>query len=84
MKVSTEQPFELIYSLYEHPYLGYLFESFVVQKDEKGRLTFQHQNISSDNAREFGSQMDDNDFELIRLMDSMQQKAIVKKFSKRK
>ncbi len=84
MKVSTEQPFELIYSLYEHPYLGYLFESFVVQKDEKGRLTFQHQNISSDNAREFGSQMDDNDFELIRLMDSMQQKAIVKKFSKKK
>lgn len=84
MKVSTEQPFELIYSLYEHQYLGYLFESFVVQKDDRGRLTFQHQNISSDNAREFSSQMDDNDFELIRLMDSMQQKAIVKKFSKKK
>ncbi|OEK02753.1 helicase SNF2 [Roseivirga sp. 4D4] len=84
MKVSTAQPFQLIYSLYEHEYLGYLFESFVVQLDEKGRLTLQHQNISSKNATEFGAGLDDTDYELIKLMDEMQQEAIVLKFYKQR
>ncbi len=84
MKVSTAQPFQLIYSLYEHEYLGYLFESFVVQLDEKGRLTLQHQNISSKNATEFSAGLDDTDYELIKLMDEMQQEAIVLKFYKQR
>ena len=84
MKVSTAEPFQLIYSLYQHEYLGYLFESFVIQKDEKGRLTLQHQNISSKNASEFGEGMDERDYELIKLMDKIQQEAIVKKFYKKK
>lgn len=84
MKVSTAQPFQLIYSLFQHEYLGYLFESFVVQLDEKGRLTLQHQNISSKNAKEFSSGLNEVDYELIRLMDEMQQEAIVLKFYKQK
>jgi len=84
MKVSTAQPFQLIYSLFEHEYLGYLIESFVVQLDEKGRLTLQHQNISSKNAREFQSGVDETDLELIALMDQIQQEAIVLKFYKKK
>ena len=84
MKVSTSQPFQIIYSLFQHEYLGFLFESFVVQKDDNGRLMFQHQNISSKNAAEFGEGLDDNDYELIRIMDSMQQDVVVKRFSKKK
>ena len=84
MKVSTGKPFQLIYSLFQHEYLGYLFESFVVQLDDKGRLTLQHQNISSKNAKEFGAGMDERDFELIKLMDQMQQEAITLKFYKKK
>lgn len=84
MKVSTAEPFQLIYSLYEHEYLGYLFESFVIQLDEKGRLTLLHQNISSKNAREFAEGLDDRDYELIKLMDEIQQEAIVLKFYKKK
>ncbi len=53
MKVSTSKPFQIIYSLFEHEYLGYLLESFVVQLDDKGKLTLQHQNISAQNAGEF-------------------------------
>ncbi len=83
MKVSAKQPFEIIYSLYQHQYLGYLFESFVVQLDDKGRLTFQHQNISSKNASEFGEEMNEEDYELIALMDAIQQDAVTKKFSKK-
>ncbi len=84
MKVSTAQPFQLIYSLYEHEYLGYLFESFVIQLDEKGRLTLQHQNISSKNAKEFGAALNEIDYELIELMDEMQQEYIVLKFYKQR
>jgi SNF2 family DNA or RNA helicase len=81
MKVSASHPFQIIYSLYLHEYLGFIFESYIVHLDEKGKLTFQHQNISSKNAREFARRLDDRDFELIDLMDSMQQENIVKKFS---
>ena len=81
MKVSASQPFQIIYSLYQHEYLGFVFESYIVHLDEKGKLTYQHQNISSKNAREFSRGLDDRDFELIEIMDSMSQESIVKKFS---
>ncbi len=84
MKVFTTQPFQLIYSLFEHEYLGYIFESFVVQKNSKGKLTFSHQNISSKNANEFAGGLNDTDYELIALMDRMQQDAVVRKFHKTK
>ncbi len=84
MKVAPEQPFELIYSLFQHEYLGYIFESFVVQLDAKNQLTFSNQNISSKNAPEFHEGLDDNDYELIRLMDSMQQDKVIQHFVKKK
>lgn len=81
MKVSASQPFQIIYSLFQHEYLGFLFESYIVHLDERGRLTYQHQNISSKNAREFSKGLDDRDFELIKLMDAMQQDAVARKFA---
>ena len=81
MKVSAAQPFQIIYSLYQHEYLGYIFESYIVHLDEKGRLTYQHQNISSKNAREFSKGLDARDFELIDLMDKMNQDMVLKTFS---
>ena len=82
MKVSTKESFQVVYSLYTHEYLGYIFESFIVRLDELGRLTLQHQNISSLNANEFASGLDTTDYELIKLMDKMQQESVVHKFSK--
>ena len=58
-----------------------MFESYIVHLDDKGKLTYQHQNISPKNAREFSKGLDDRDFELIEIMDSMAQESIVKKFS---
>ncbi len=83
MKVSTSKPFQIIYSLFQHEYLGYLFESFVVQVNELGKLTLKHQNISSKNAPEFAHGLDETDYELIGLMDEIQQDAVVRKFSKK-
>ncbi|MFD2203774.1 DEAD/DEAH box helicase [Shivajiella indica] len=84
MKVSAEKPFEIVYSLFSHEFLGLLFESFVVQLDEKGRLSFAHQNISSINAPEFAVGLDDTDYKLIKWMDEMQQESVVKKFNHKK
>ncbi|MBW3469309.1 DEAD/DEAH box helicase [Arthrospiribacter ruber] len=84
MKVSSEKPFEIIYAIFSHEYLGLLFESFVVQLDEKGRLSFANQNISSINAPEFASGLDEMDYKLIKWMDDMQQDAVVKKFNTKK
>ena len=84
MKVSPEQPFELIYSLFEHEYLGYLLESFVVQLNDKGELSYSHQNISSKNAEEFSSQLADTDYQAIKLMDEIQQDHVAHYFQKKK
>ncbi|MCF6360499.1 MAG: DEAD/DEAH box helicase [Cyclobacteriaceae bacterium] len=81
MNISAQDKFQIIYSIFKHEYLGFLFESFVVRVDEKGQLTLQHQNISSLNATEFSSGLDDQDFELIDLIDGMQQGAILKKYA---
>lgn len=83
MIVDPNQPFQLVYSIYIHEYLGYLFESYVVPLDEKGRLTYAYQNISSANASEFDSGLDEKDYELIRIMDSMQQDVVVKPYMKK-
>lgn len=83
MKVSAVQPFQIVYSLYQHEFLGYVFESYIVHLDERGKLTYQHQNISSKNAREFSKGLDSRDFELIELMDSMSQDNVLKHFSKK-
>ena len=84
MKVNPEQPFQLIYSLYQHEYLGFLFESYVIQLNEKGKLTFTHQNISSKNAEEFSAGLEEADYTLIKTMDSMQQDVILNHFTKKR
>jgi len=84
MTVSPSASFQIIYSIFSHEFLGYLFESFVVQLDEKGRLTLRHQNISAKNAAEFASGLDETDYKLIEFMDSMQQDWVIRKFYKGK
>ena len=64
MKVSTLQPFQIVYSLFEHEYLGFLFEVFVVQLNSKGELTLQNQSVSSKNLAEFSERIDADDLGL--------------------
>lgn len=84
MNVSPAKPSQIIYTLYKHQYLGYMFASYMIQLDDKGRLTLSHQNISSLNAKEFDSKIDQVDYELIQLIDSMQQEAVTNHFNNKK
>lgn len=84
MKVSPSEPFKIIYSILDHEYLGYIFESFVVQLNSQGDFSFQIQNISSKNIEEFSAGLDATDFELVSLVDDIQQDTILKKFNTKK
>ncbi len=84
MRVSTSLPFRLVYSLLQHEYLGYIFEAYAVQLDQQERLTLKHQHITSQLAPEFSAGMDADDVQLLKLIDSMQQDNIVKKFYNKK
>ncbi len=81
MRISPQDPFKIVYSLYQHEYLGFLFESFIVELDQAGRLSLKHQNISSYSAEEFASGLDQKDLELIALMDDIQQEVVIKRFA---
>ena len=84
MKVSTAEPFQIIYSLFEHEFLGHLFAAYVVQLGPRDQLTLLHQTVSGKNAHEFAASLDATDFELVELCDQIQQEAIVKEFWPRK
>lgn len=84
MKVSPSEPFKIVYSILNHEYLGYIFEAFVVQLTQQGDFSFQIQNISSKNIKEFRAGIDTNDFELVKLIDDIQQDAVLKKFNTKK
>ena len=84
MKVAPSQPFQIVYSLLDHEFLGYLIEAFVVQRNSRGELTLLNQTLSTQNVDEFATELDERDFELVRLIDSIQQDTIVKKFNTRK
>lgn len=84
MRVSPTQPFQIVYSLLDHEFLGYLIEAFVVQRNSRGELTLQNQTLSTQNVGEFAQGLDERDFELVKLIDSIQQDTIVKKFNTRK
>lgn len=84
MKVSPEEPFEVVYSLFKHQYMDYLFEPFAVQLNAKGRLTYTHQTISPKNAEEFNSRLDEDDYNLITLMEEIHQESISNYFWKKR
>jgi SNF2 family DNA or RNA helicase len=84
MKVNPSKPFEFVYSLFEHQYLGYMFESFAIQLSDTGEKTLTFQNVSSKNAQEFKNGLDETDFKLIYIMDETEQENVIKKFYNKK
>ena len=84
MKVAPSQPFVIIYSLFQHEFLGYLMGAFVVQTNSKDELTLLHQIVSGKNIKDFANRLDAVDFELIKLIEAIQQDAILKKFNPKK
>ncbi|TAE70965.1 MAG: DEAD/DEAH box helicase [Bacteroidetes bacterium] len=84
MKVVATQRFEVVFSIYEHEFLGYLLRSFVIQKNTKGELTYQYQVISPKNWDEFRIVLSPEILKAIQLCDDIQQDQLYKKHNTNK
>lgn len=82
-QVDSVIPFQLIYSLGEHPYLGYLIEPHIVWLNANGSLSLSYKRIFSNTAGEFAMGLDDVDHKIIKLLDEIEQTHVIKKYHKK-
>ena len=81
-KKKTNKEFILVYSLGEHPYLGYMIEPHAVMLNPNGSLSFTHKRLFSNTSDEFDEILDDTDRKLIGLLDEIEQSHLIKRFHK--
>lgn len=79
----TSLPYRLVYSLGRHPYLGYLIEPHIVHLNQNGSYSLSYKRVFSNTVDEFAPALDDLDYELIKLLDEIEQTHIIKRFHKK-
>ncbi|SKB27338.1 Superfamily II DNA or RNA helicase, SNF2 family [Parapedobacter luteus] len=82
-QVDTTQPYELVYSLCEHPYLGYLIEPHVVQLNPNGGYSLTHRRVFSNTSADYAGVLDETDHKLIKLLEEIEQTNIIKRYHKK-
>lgn len=82
-QIDTKLPYKLIYSLGEHPYLGFLIEPHIVQLNTNGSLSLSYKRVFSNTIDEFSSALDSDDLKIIQLLDEIEQTHVIKKFHKK-
>lgn len=82
-QVSHKLPFKLIYSLGEHPYLGYIIEPHIVQLNSNGSYSMSSKRIFTNTIGDFASGLTESDFRLIALLDEIEQTHIIKSFTQK-
>jgi len=82
-QIDTKLPFRLIYSLGQHPYLGYLIEPHIVRLNSNGTLSLSYKRVFSNTIDEFSAALDDIDYQIIKLLDEIEQTQVIKKFHKK-
>ncbi|HLT42399.1 MAG TPA: hypothetical protein VKZ95_06810, partial [Sphingobacteriaceae bacterium] len=83
MRVDSNKPFVLVYSLCKHEFLGYLIEPHVVQLNLDGSFSLTYQRVFSNTASDFSKQLDERDLVLIKLLEEIEQSQIIKRFHKK-
>ena len=78
MRVNTKVPFELVYSLYLHPQLGYLLEYIAVQLMPNGYYSLLSQKLHHNTASDFGA--NDKAIDLLKSLDETEPEFLIKKF----
>lgn len=81
--MKKEDKYRIVYSLGEHPYLGFLLEPHAVLLNPNGELSFTHRRLFTSTAVEFDAILDDTDRELIRLLDEIEQSSLIRRFHKK-
>lgn len=82
-QIGSVIPFRLIYSLGEHPYLGYLLEPHMVWLNANGSLSLSYKRVFSNTVEEFAAALDEQDYKIIKLLDEIEQTQVIKRFHKK-
>ena len=80
MIVVNTQPFSLVYTLVNHPHLGFILEPHIVQINSLGKYSLTHQRIFTKTADYFSKCIQEKDYEIIALLDELDDDYLFKKF----
>ncbi len=80
MIVVNTQPFALVYTLVNHPHLGFILEPHIVQINSLGKYSLTHQRIFTKTADYFSRCIQEKDYEIIALLDELDDDYLFKKF----
>ena len=81
MLVVNTQPFALVFTFVEHPQMGLMLEPHVVQVNGRGAFTLTHQRIFSKTADYFAKNISTKEFELIKILDEVDDDFLFKRFN---
>lgn len=81
--IDTSQPYKLVYSICEHPYLGCLIEPHVVQLNPNGGYSLTHRRVFSNTSKDYARVLDDTDHQLIKLLEEVEQTNVIKRYYKK-
>lgn len=78
--VDVKKKLRVIYSIYNHEYLGCLFSAHVVEELGNGSLSLSYQALMPENMSQFAHVMDEGDRRLVRHLDKLTSDEVVAKF----
>ena len=83
LRVDSEKPCKIVYSVCKHEFLGFLIEPHVVQLNSDKGFSLTYQRLFSTTALEFSSILNETDFKIIKLLEETEQGNIIKRFHKK-
>jgi len=83
LRVDSEKPCKIVYSICKHEFLGFLIEPHVVQLNSDEGFSLTYQRLFSTTAQEFSSILEETDFKLIKLLEETEQGHIIKRYHKK-
>jgi len=83
LRVDSEKPCKIVYSICKHEFLGFLIEPHVVQLNSDEGFSLTYQRLFSTTALEFSSILNETDFKLIKLLEETEQGHIIKRYHKK-
>ena len=76
----NKRAYKLIYSLGEHPYLGFLIEPHIVYLNNNGSFSLSYQRVFSHTVKDFKNNIDPQDYHIIKILDELEQQFVIKHY----
>jgi SNF2 family DNA or RNA helicase len=83
LRVDSDKPCKIVYSICKHEFLGFLIEPHIVQLNSDDGFSLTYQRLFSTTALEFSGILDETDFKLIKLLEETEQGHIIKRHHKK-